>query len=284
MGRSGSHHLGLHLGANFRPSCASTSSRVQGLQEHVSRRAVASSAPGSGTVCRSVRGATGTILHTLSPPAGLASELEFSPDGRLVVLSHGGTGVNIYDTSSGNEVARDTTRSLHRPFAFSADGRTMVGNGIGNGLVHLWDAVTKRWETLRPDGESEPPRAFRCVLTANGTRLALGADPFVKGRDSPRSGTCRPGDGSRAFRAARRIIPGWCSTPTADPSSWPNRPTSTVGPRARRQRDAPLPARSLRRGLGRGLLARWAGPRFGQQRHQRAARRSNSGTRPPDDS
>jgi WD40 repeat protein len=120
--------------------------------------------PASGRLLRRLPGLPNTVLH-----------LAFSPDGRWLAASLGGTnGVRIFDATRGEETGRDAaygddSYSVH----FSPDGRRLLTTSR-DGQVRLYavnDGTLGRPTSTHPGGGQEP---FAAHFSPDGHHIAVG--------------------------------------------------------------------------------------------------------------
>jgi WD40 repeat protein/predicted Ser/Thr protein kinase len=93
-----------------------------------------------------LRHETGEVVRTIEPRAGLVDRLALSPDGARVAVAllseKGDTGLCIYDTSTGKELACCASHPGQvSSLAFSPDG-TRLASGCDDRVVRIWDAAT----------------------------------------------------------------------------------------------------------------------------------------------
>jgi WD40 repeat protein/predicted Ser/Thr protein kinase len=92
--------------------------------------------------------ATGRLVRTIEPRRGLVDRLALSPDGARVavalVSANGESGICVYDTASGKELACCERRPGQLfGLAFSRDGRLLASGGDDR-VAYVWDAATGR--------------------------------------------------------------------------------------------------------------------------------------------
>jgi WD40 repeat protein len=104
----------------------------------------------------------------------LASDLAFSPNGRLLAAP-GMTGpTQVRDARSGRLIAALRTADESRSVAFSPDG-TLLATGLYNGAIQLWS--TTDWRPAEPVLEGHSGRVTAVQFAPGGrTLLSAGAD------------------------------------------------------------------------------------------------------------
>ncbi|MBI3409423.1 MAG: hypothetical protein HY040_13865 [Planctomycetes bacterium] len=164
--------------------------------------------------------ATGKDLQTFKGQGAYVTGLVFSKDGKYLVSSQAGAqGQNpgmvvIYEAANGN-VKRSINdfRLLVQSIAFNHDG-TILGAGVGDGLVKLWDFAKmldgqpEYWGQQDPNGATyfvafSPDNRTLARIGADGIKLynlLLPGAPFQVG--SPRRHVPAPGPGNRYTCAA----------------------------------------------------------------------------------
>jgi WD40 repeat protein len=92
---------------------------------------------------------TGRELLTLKGFVGPRPALAFSPDGKRLAASPGGSAsfgpdvpgeTKVWDTQTGQELF--TLKAIFAGVIFSPDGRRLAGSGGGSRIVKVWDAQT----------------------------------------------------------------------------------------------------------------------------------------------
>jgi WD40 repeat protein len=118
--------------------------------------------------------ASGRELHALSGDAGVIGAVVFSPDGRLLASAGQGSGVTIWDVSTGRDVNKFAAEAGE--LAFSPDGR-MLASSVDDGLV-IWDVASGRSLRTLPAHLGEV-RAL--AFSADGRLLAsAGSERAIK--------------------------------------------------------------------------------------------------------
>jgi WD40 repeat protein len=119
--------------------------------------------------------ASGRLLRLLPGLPQVVNHLAFSPDGRWLAASLGGTnGVRIFEAAHGEETGRDATYgddsySVH----FSPDGRRLLTTSY-DGQVRLYavnDGKLSQPTHARPGGGQKP---FAARFSPDGRRIAVG--------------------------------------------------------------------------------------------------------------
>jgi WD40 repeat protein len=82
---------------------------------------------------------TGKDIRTIPGKGAYITSLAFSPDGKYVVVSNDDRAVRLYETATGN-LKREITdfRLIVHKVAFNA-GSTILGVGVGDGLIRLYE-------------------------------------------------------------------------------------------------------------------------------------------------
>jgi RNA polymerase sigma factor (sigma-70 family) len=119
--------------------------------------------------------ATGSPLARHPGPEGGIAYVVFSPDGRRVATASWEGAVRLWEAATGKLLRR---WEVFGPLAFTADGKTLLCGGWGNGKVHFLDVAT--------GAETRPLQAhakgvWDLCLSADGKRLATaGMDGLVR--------------------------------------------------------------------------------------------------------
>jgi RNA polymerase sigma factor (sigma-70 family) len=109
--------------------------------------------------------ATGKLRQRLQVPRAALISIQFSPDGRLLIIP-GGCLVRLWDIATGQEVLKQDAHAYSVPsLAFTPDGQSLVSGG--GETIRVWDARTgeqrqvmaaHRWYVnqvmVRPDGQA----------------------------------------------------------------------------------------------------------------------------------
>ncbi|OAI47710.1 hypothetical protein AYO44_09105 [Planctomycetaceae bacterium SCGC AG-212-F19] len=106
--------------------------------------------------------ATGKRLHSLPT---LATRLDYTPDGKTLLVSDGGGAVRLFDPETGKELRPAAGhRGLVLSVAFSPDGKTLVSEG---------DDRSIRWWDLKTGKQTSHSEGYCISLTSH---LAFSAD------------------------------------------------------------------------------------------------------------
>jgi hypothetical protein len=114
--------------------------------------------------------ATGKALEPLKLPKEPRRGIAFSPDGRTVALRTREGILSLWDMKTGKELRQLGKKSRTGPFAFSADGRSILAL---DATLHLWEVATgeERWDI------KVPLDFLPCLaISPTGCLLALGGD------------------------------------------------------------------------------------------------------------
>ncbi|MGW2401711.1 nSTAND1 domain-containing NTPase [Kitasatospora sp. NPDC001664] len=130
---------------------------------------------------------SGSALPLTNPDGVSPSRTAFSPDGRFLASTVGGS-VRLWDVSTGQSLP-PVIGSDVLAFAFSPDGRTLA-TGTGAGPVQLWDAYTGR---LRATLAQRAANVMALAFSPDGTLLAAGGTGPTVGLWNVADGTRRVG-------------------------------------------------------------------------------------------
>jgi WD40 repeat protein len=124
--------------------------------------------------------ATGKELRSLGWSGASFGGMAFSPDGRVLALAGGKSGLRVWDVATGRELwdHRPSHRNAPSGFAFSPDGKWLATGHAG--LVRLWDVATGR--ELLPAPEQRARIGF--VRLSSDGRTVMTA-PGAAGEDDP---------------------------------------------------------------------------------------------------
>ncbi len=116
---------------------------------------------------------SGDLIKKISNLPSSIGDVEFSPDGKMLVVGlHGGTGFHIYRTSDYALIAYDQSflpTSYVYGIAFDQKGRFAISSY--DGFIRLYD------HDFQPRGKTRPPggkRPYGLAFSSDGTHLAVG--------------------------------------------------------------------------------------------------------------
>lgn len=119
--------------------------------------------------------AGGRLLRRLSGLPNLVHRLAYSPDGRWLAVSLGGTnGVRIFDAGSGKTAGQDSEyRERTTSLAFSPDGKRLLTSS-DDGTLRMYRFSEGRLKLLRMMKLAGGERPFSARYSPDGTRIAVG--------------------------------------------------------------------------------------------------------------
>jgi RNA polymerase sigma factor (sigma-70 family) len=107
----------------------------------------------AGKELHTLRGVKGQLGQKVGGSSAAASSLAFSPDSTTLAVGGSYGSIELWDKTSGRELARivsSSNRNLVQALAFSPDGKTLAA-GYENGTVRFWEAITgkmrREWVT-----------------------------------------------------------------------------------------------------------------------------------------
>ena len=174
--------------------------------------------------------ASGRLLHCIAGLPNVVSHLAYSPDGRWLVASLGGTnGVRLFDAASGAEVGRAADYGADSYSAhFRADSRRLVTTSF-DGQVRLYALEAGRLQLLKSTKLTGGERPYFARFSPDGRSLAVGfedsavvqvldaetlaevARPATTGVDNGNLGRVAwSADGRFLFAAGRWNVEGKC--------------------------------------------------------------------------
>jgi len=119
--------------------------------------------------------ASGRLLHCIAGLPNVVSHLAYSPDGRWLVASLGGTnGVRLFDAASGAEVGRAADYGADSYSAhFRADSRRLVTTSW-DGQIRLYAVKAGRLQLLKSTKLTGGARPYSARFSSDGRSLAVG--------------------------------------------------------------------------------------------------------------
>ncbi|MFI5380374.1 MAG: protein kinase [Tepidisphaerales bacterium] len=133
--------------------------------------------------------------HSVAREVGGYGHFAFSPDSRVLAISHRNTGVRLVETDTGSELATLDDEGTDFPLSFSPDGGMLATHGE-NGTVRLWDLRSIRGQ-LKGMGldwpePPLPPRKNDVVELTVGSDVRLDASHGVIHGAAPTAGQADP--------------------------------------------------------------------------------------------